>query len=210
MASGPTIICVTGPDGAGKTTQIARIAEGLSKRGKKRIVAMTIWDMLLDPHTRGRLGFKSPAEVDSFLEVLSPMARMLFLCHCLYEALDLAMARKPDIVLANGYWYKYWATEVAHGGDPQAMLNLMQVFPEPVLTFCLDITADEAFKRKAKLSGYETGFAAERTLEAFLAFQARARPPLERLAQEKQWIRLDGKEPASALSETIITRIDAS
>jgi thymidylate kinase len=90
------------------------------------------------------------------------------------------------------------------------MLGLMRVFPEPVLTFCLDIDVDEAFKRKAKLSGYETGFAAERTLEAFTAFQARARPSLERLAQEKQWIRLNGSEPASALSETILRRIDAA
>ena len=36
MAIGPQLICVTGPDGAGKTTQIARIADALSKRGKKR------------------------------------------------------------------------------------------------------------------------------------------------------------------------------
>jgi thymidylate kinase len=86
----------------------------------------------------------------------------------------------------------------------------MKVFPEPLLTFCLDISADEAFTRKAKLSGYETGFAAERTLEAFKTFQARARPPLEQLAQEKQWIRLDGKESAAALSEAILKRIDAS
>ena len=70
MASGPTLICVTGPDGAGKTTQIARIAEALSKRGKKKIVAMTIWDMLLDPSTRGRVGFKSPLELDSFLDLI--------------------------------------------------------------------------------------------------------------------------------------------
>jgi thymidylate kinase len=201
---------VTGPDGSGKTTQIARIGEALSKRGKKKIVAMTIWDMLLDPSTRGRVAFKSPVELDSFLEILTPMARMLFLSHCLYTALDLAVKRKPDIILANGYWYKYWATEVAHGGDAEAMLDLMKVFPEPVLTFCLDISVDEAFTRKAKLSGYETGFGAERTLETFAAFQARARPSLERLAQEKQWIRLDGKEPASALSEAILSRIDAA
>jgi thymidylate kinase len=208
MANGPTLICVTGPDGAGKTTQIARIADALNKRGKKKIVPMTIWDMLLDPTTRGRVAFKSPAELDTFLEILSPMARMLFLSHCLYAALDLAYARKADLILANGYWYKYWATEVAHGGDPDAMLDLMKVFPEPLLTFYLDITAEEAFRRKARLSGYETGFAAERTLEAFTAFQARARPPLERLARDKQWVRLNGREPAAQLSETIMTRID--
>ena len=64
--------------------------------------------------------------------------------------------------------------------------------------------------RKAKPSGFETGFAAERSLDAFTAFQARARPPLERLAQEKQWIRLNGSEPASALSDAIVRRIDAT
>jgi thymidylate kinase len=209
MANGPTLICVTGPDGAGKTTQIARIAEALNKRGTKKIVPMTIWDMLLDPTTRGRIAFKSPAELDAFLEILHPMTRMLFLAHCLHAALDLALARKADMILANGYWYKYWATEVAHGGPAEAMLGLMTVFPEPVITFFLDITAEEAFKRKAKLSGYETGFATERTLEAFTAFQARARPPLEQLAEEKRWVRLNGNEPASALSETILTSIAA-
>jgi thymidylate kinase len=209
MVSAPQLICVTGPDGSGKTTQIARIAEALAKRGKKKIVPMTIWDMLLDPTTRGRVAFKSPGELDAFLEVLSPMARMLFLAHCLYAALDLAVARKPDLVLVNGYWYKYWATEVAHGGDPEAMLGLMKIFPEPALTFCLDISTEEAFRRKTKPSGYETGFAAERTLEAFSSFQARARPPLERLANEKQWVRLNGNESVHALSEAIVNRIDA-
>jgi thymidylate kinase len=210
MASRPQLVCVTGPDGSGKTTQIARIGEALSKRGKKKIVPMTIWDMLLDPRTRGRVAFKSPSELDAFLEVLNPMARMLFLAHCLYTALDLALARNPDIILANGYWYKYWSTEVAHGGDPDAMLDLMKVFPEPALTFCLDIGAAEAFRRKTKPSGYETGFAPERTLDSFTAFQERARPALERLAREKNWIRLNGSESALALSETIISRIDAA
>jgi len=209
MADGPTLICVTGPDGAGKTTQIARIAEGLSKRGTKRIVPMTIWDMLLDPTTRGRVAFKTPGELDSFLEILQPMSRMLFLAHCLHAALDLAFARKADVVLANGYWYKYWATEVAHGGPAETMREVMKVFPEPVITFFLDISAEEAFRRKARLSGYETGFATERTLDAFTAFQARARPPLERLADEKGWVRLNGSEPIAQVSESILTRIAA-
>ena len=51
IPSGTQLICVTGPDGSGKTTQIARIAEALSRRGKQKIVPMTIWDMLLDPST---------------------------------------------------------------------------------------------------------------------------------------------------------------
>jgi thymidylate kinase len=31
----PKLVCVTGPDGSGKTTQIARIAERLERRAKK-------------------------------------------------------------------------------------------------------------------------------------------------------------------------------
>ena len=83
--------------GRGRHTQIARIAEALNKRGTKKIVPMTIWDMLLDPTTRGRIAFKSPAELDAFLEILHPMTRMLFLAHCLHAALDLALARKADV-----------------------------------------------------------------------------------------------------------------
>jgi thymidylate kinase len=203
----PRIICVTGPDGAGKTTQLRRIAEGLEKRGGRKVAPVTIWDLLLDPATRGKIMFKSPGEVDGYLQILSPISRTLFLYHCFYQALELAKARRPDVLLVNAYWYKYYATEVAHGGDAPTLLRLAEIFPEPALVFYLQVDAEEAFRRKAVLSGYETGFANPRSKEAFLAFQARAHQALETEAERRGWIRMNGKEPAEPLTQMILARI---
>lgn len=201
------LICVTGPDGSGKTTQIGKIAERIERKGKRKAVAVTIWDLLLDPATKGKIPFRSPGEVDSYLEVLHPTSRALFLYHCFHQALELAKRRKPDVLLINSYWYKYFATEVAHGGDPERLEHLAQIFPEPDLTFYLKVDPEEAFRRKAHLSGYETGFANPKTKEAFVAFQKKAHEVLDRLAKKKNWIELKGTEPVDALTEVIFKRI---
>jgi thymidylate kinase len=209
MPATPKLICVTGPDGSGKTTQISKLAESLERRGKRKVAPVTIWDLLLDPATRGKVMFRSPQEVDEYLEVLHPTARTLFLFHCFYQALELAKKRHPDVCLLNAYWYKYYATEVAHGGDGATLRRLAEIFPEPALTFFLDVAPEEAFRRKAALSGYETGFANPRSKEAFLGFQARAHGALHELPQRARWVALDGKESADALAATILERIDA-
>jgi thymidylate kinase len=208
MDNSPKLICVTGPDGSGKTTQITKLAERLERRGKKRVVAVTIWDLLLDPSSKGKISFKSPVEVDAYLEILHPTSRALFLYHCFYQALELAKKRAPDVCLLNAYWYKYYATEVAHGGDSEPLLRLADIFPEPEITFYLKIDPEEAFRRKVRLSGYETGFSQPRSREAFVAFQHKAHRTLERLAQEREWRLLNGREPIDALTDTLLNHID--
>jgi len=199
----PKYICVTGPDGSGKTTQIARLADRLERRAKKKVVAATIWDLLIDPQSKGKIGFDSPAEVDAYLSILHPTSRALFLYHCFHQALELAKRRPHDVCLINAYWYKYWATEVAHGGDPAALLRLAEVFPEPELTFYLAVEPAEAAKRKARFSGYETGFANPRSKEAFVEFQHRAHRALDGLAAQRGWTRLNGTEPVETLTDAI-------
>lgn len=208
MASEPRLICVTGADGAGKTTQIARLAQRLEREEKLKVAVATIWDLLLDPATAKKVRFESPQQVDDYLSVLGPTARALFLYHCFYQALELASKRQSDVVLLNAYWYKYYSTEVAHGGDPARLERLAEVFPEPALTFILRVDPAQAARRKAgKFSGYESGFPAKRTEEAFVAFQRRAEPVLERLAAERGWAALDGVESADALTSRILAAI---
>lgn len=206
--STPKLIVVTGPDGSGKTTQITRLAELLERGGKHRAAAVTIWDLLLDPSCRGTLLFEEPAHVDRYLAILHPTSRALFLYSCFHEALVLARRRQADVLLVNAYWYKYYATEVAHGGDRALLRDLARFFPEPDLTFYLKVPPEEAFARKAELSGYESGFARERTREAFVAFQRTAHAELDRLADELRWLPLDGRAPAAELSRLLAERID--
>ena len=201
------LICVTGPDGSGKTTQIGRIAELLERGGKHTIAPVTIWDLLLDPSSKGKLIFNEPAQVDRYLSILHPTSRTLFLYHCMHEALVLAGKRGADVLLINAYWYKYYATEVAHGGDRVLLRELARVFPAPALTFYLKVDPEEAFARKVALSGYETGFAKERTKDAFVAFQRVAHAELERLADELSWVPLDGRASIDALTALLAERI---
>jgi len=206
---GPRLICITGLDGSGKTTQVGRLAERLERGGKLRVAVATIWDMLLDPAFKGRTAFRSPKEVDAFLQLLCPTARMLFLDHCFVQALELARRKDADLVLVNGYWYKYYATEVAHGGDASALLAPAAVFPEPDQTFYLRLPPEDAFERKARLSGYETGFAPERTREAFLEFQRKALAAFEAVAAGRRWVWLDAQAPIEELTETMLAEIGA-
>lgn len=198
------MICVTGPDGSGKTTQIARIAEILERSGQHKVAAVTIWDLLLDPTCKGKVLFDDPAAVDRYLSILSPTSRALFLYHCFHEALELGKRRGADVLLLNAYWYKYYATEVAHGGDPALLRRLAEeIFPRPALTFHLGIAPEQAFARKERLSGYESGFARQKDEAAFVGFQRKAHEVLDALAKELGWVALDAREPIARLSDTI-------
>lgn len=206
----PRLICVTGADGAGKTTQIQRVAEQLERGHGRKVAVVTVWDLLLDPKTQDLIAFDEPAQVDEYLSILDSTARALFMFHCLHEALDLARERAPDLCLINSYWYKYYATEVAHGGDPQKLRAITSVFPEPAQTFFLEIAPEEAAGRKAVLSGYETGFAVPRTAEAFVAFQRPAHAALAALADEFGWRRLDASADPKAQSDEVLAQILAA
>jgi thymidylate kinase len=208
MSDKPKLICITGPDGSGKTTQMIKIAEKLEHRGGLKVAAVTIWDLLLDPVSRNKLMFRGPSEVDGYLEILDPLARGLFLYHCFYQALELANRRKPDVCLLNAYWYKYYATEVAHGGDPEKLLHLAEIFPRPDVTVYLEVTPEKAFERKAELSGYESGFAKPRTKEAFVAFQEKAHAVLEELARKENWIRMSGTETIDQVTSGILEKLE--
>lgn len=207
MASRPRLVCVTGADGSGKTTQIVRLAERLARRERMKVAAVTVWDLLLDPAAQGSVPFKGPREVDRYLGILHPTARALFIYHCFYQALELAKRRDPEVLLVNAYWYKYYATEVAHGGDADVLLRLAGVFEEPEITFFLRVSVEEALRRKTEPSAYECGFPEEPGPEAFAAFQRRAHAALDALAAGRGFVELSGAESPDAITDLIVARL---
>jgi thymidylate kinase len=200
------IACVTGPDGSGKSTQVAAVAGWLRKEGHSVAISQ-IWDPMLDPAFAGRALFDSPAKADAYLELLDSTSRMYFLCHALQESLVRARARETDVVLLNAYWYKYHAVEVAHGGDAPTLRTINSVLPEPDVTFYLRIPPALAARRKERFTGYETGFAAARTAAAFESFQVVAAREMAALAGELGWVALPGEEPATTITERIVTQL---
>lgn len=197
---GKRIICITGGDGAGKSTQIDSVAESLTQAGYS-CGAVSIWDGLRDSAVRDRLPFESAEQVYRYLHMLTPSSRVHFLYHALQLAIDLTVRKDADIVLLNGYWYKYFATEVAHGGDRNVLRALTAGFPEPDRTYYLDSSAADALARKPRPSDYESGYGGE---GEFLDFQNRSRQVLEDLATELDWVRIDGGLEATVITDAIL------
>ncbi|MFI9411497.1 dTMP kinase [Nocardia gamkensis] len=197
------LICLAGGDGSGKTTQVARIAAEFEAQGHS-VAAVTIWDAFLDPKVSSKLPWGSPAEIYGYLQLLTPLSRAHFLFHAMQLSLDLAAERGADIVLANAYWYKYYATEVAHGGDPAVLRSLAAGFPEPDRTFYLAVRPQDALSRKRLRSDYESGYGDE---ESFLAFQQRSHEALDALSDELGWIRLDGTAAQAEITSAVLTQL---
>ncbi|WP_040783351.1 aminotransferase class III-fold pyridoxal phosphate-dependent enzyme [Nocardia pneumoniae] len=197
------LICLAGGDGSGKTTQVARIAAEFEAQGHS-VAAVTIWDAFLDPKVSSKLPWGSPAEIYGYLQLLTPLSRAHFLFHAMQLSLDLAAERDADIVLANAYWYKYYATEVAHGGDPAVLRSLAAGFPEPDRTFYLAVRPQDALARKRLRSDYESGYGDE---ESFLTFQQRSHEALDALSEELGWIRLDGAAAPAEVTRAVLTQL---
>ncbi|MFR9751484.1 aminotransferase class III-fold pyridoxal phosphate-dependent enzyme [Nocardia sp. 004] len=197
------LICIAGGDGSGKTTQVARIAAEFEAQGHS-VAAVTIWDAFLDPKVSSKLPWSSPAEIYSYLQLLTPLSRAHFLFHAMQLSLDLAAERGADIMLANAYWYKYYATEVAHGGDPAVLRSLTAGFPEPDRTFYLAVSPKDALGRKQLRSDYESGYGDE---ESFLTFQERSHEALDALSEELGWIRLDGTAAPAEITRSVLAQL---
>jgi len=203
---GSNFICITGPDGSGKSTAIEGVCQRLTEEKKLRVAKVSIWDMLLDPATRGKVGFKSKAELDQFFTILHPVARSLFLFHCIYQALHMASQKSVDLYLIDSYWYKYYATEIAHGADQAALESITAIFPQPRLTFYLDVDTGETSRRKETVSGYESGFSSG-AKGSFVEFQKIAAASLEALRQRYGWITIPGAKSPVEVQEEIVSRI---
>lgn len=180
------IICITGPDGSGKSTLI----DALEKTLPGAIVT-TIWDLMKEPSMQHIVPFKKPQDVDAYLAALHPAGRSLFLMHCLTEAFETAKEKEPAYILTDSYWYKYYATELAHGTPKKYLDKLVSRFEQPDFVFYLNADEQLTSGRKQKFSRYECGFASELNDETFREFQTKSIPHLRQLMQSTDHIQLD-------------------
>lgn len=197
------IVCITGTDGAGKSTQIAELGSALGERGLT-VRAVSIWDGLTSEAVRDRLAFQSREQVYRYLEVLTPLSRTYFLFHALRLSLDLAADGQSDILLLDGYWYKYYATEVAGGVDAEAVRAMAAGFPVPDRTFYLKVDTRDAALRKQELTAYERGFS---EADRFTSLQTESQRALESLAAELDWRVVDGKGEVAQITAELLAEL---
>jgi len=153
------MIAITGADGTGKST----LSEYLC-HCKSNFQEVSIWDAM-DSNL-----FHSKKDIDNYLCSLEPNARLLFLSHALEQALAKGKASEAEVLVLNGYYYKYFASEMALGADKDLAHKLISFFPAPNLVIKLEATEEIAFSRKEKLSRYECG--TQSAIESnFVSFQ---------------------------------------
>jgi dTMP kinase len=161
------LICITGPDGAGKSTMIKLLSEKLES-----VAVSNIWDIMEGGITN--VPFKSKKDVDDYLCELTPHSRLLFLAHALKYSTDKAISKGKEYVLLNGYYYKYFASELALGANEGRVNELIGFFPQADKVFYLEVSPEEAAKRKSRLSRYECGLVNEPSVKDFISFQYKA------------------------------------
>ncbi len=157
-------ICITGKDGTGKSTIIKKLAQHY-----KSTYVATIWNLLENP-VNG-IPFNSKQDVDNFLCGLTPDSRLLFLAHAMKYSIDKAFESKKEVIITDGYYYKYFASEKVLGASQKLMDSLMECFPVPDVIIEIDLPLEIAANRKLQFSRYECGLKLSASLENFMAFQ---------------------------------------
>lgn len=187
----PTIICITGSDGSGKSTLITHLVNTLTN-----VIEVTIWDAF---NNKEVALFSSKKDIDHYLCLLSPDARLLFLAHALQYAIDTAVNAGKEIILLNAYYYKYFASEAVLGANKALIKTLASTFPVPDITLFLSLPLAVSASRKKQLSRYECG-CRETTKENFIDFQEKAVIAFD-LYKQPDWIVLNAMDSPELLKE---------
>lgn len=187
----PTIICITGPDGSGKSTLVDALIKEIPEARE-----VTIWDAL--DNTEVAL-FSNKKDVDDYLCILSPDARLLFLGHALQYAIDKALASGVATIIVNAYYYKYFSAEKVLGADQTLMDTLTLHLPVPDITIFLSLSPELSATRKKYLSKYECG-CREATSAHFIEFQKKANTVFETYIQS-DWHILNAEDTPETLTQ---------
>lgn len=170
------IIEITGNDGSGKSTLIRHLTEldpGYSE--------VSVWDAM----DRGL--FPDKDVVDRYLCSLNPDARLLFLAHALSSSVEKAGFEKE--LIFNGYFHKYFATELSLGADRGLVDALISYFKTPDLIIYLDVDPEVAAGRKNRFTRYECGLK-DPNRDDFLEFQ-KTLPPFWEVFDRQNWVVID-------------------
>lgn len=165
----PKIVCITGMDGTGKSTLIRSL-----KPDFPNAQIATIWDAFTQ--SDNGLAFESKQAIDEYLCRQGPDARLMFLAHAMKQALDIALMTNPELLFVNGYYYKYFASELALGAPLKLVKALAKAFPTPDLVLHLELPIALAAARKTRWSRYECGLQQTPSQEGFVGFQQKVKP----------------------------------
>ena len=209
------LIAFAGCDGAGKSTQVKVVRAWLEAAGRRaRIIDR--WDILdAEQFPECRFLRATRDEVRVCNSEMEGPSRGLFLFWTMSVAAQRMDASDPDCVyLVDSYWMKHAAAELELGCDPAWIEATVRSFPRPDLTVYLDVSPEEALRRKPELTPYECGRDARLDPRDFLAHQTKLRERLRSWAHEWGWTIVSSmQDPARVADEVrahVLARLGAS
>lgn len=163
------ITVITGPDGSGKSTLL-----NFLKRKVDDIVFLSIDPSDLYP-IPGVVSMDWATKVHPKKVICNykPLTRSAFYIKTFAILLEYYIQPNLDKnILIDSYWYRYCAKEISFFGKvAEPLLTFCSCLPKPDLVIELDVSLEEAFKRKkGGLSAFET-YHQEGGLSSFVKFQ---------------------------------------
>lgn len=184
------LLAIDGPDGAGKSTQVALLADWLAEHGV-RCEVVSKWQVF-DPERHPECRFlrgTDRAELRGCVAAMPSPARAMFVLWLYAQAAARAQRLAADaVVLVDGYWMKHAAAEVAYGADPALVEALVAALPPVDAVFYLDVDPAEALRRRqGELTPYECGLDPGLDPHRFLLSQHAIRAVLADRAGREGW-----------------------
>ena len=202
------LVAFAGPDGAGKTTQVKRVAQWLDQAGRQTEI-IDRWDILKpEKFPECRFINSTRQEMPLIISEMEGLSRAMFM----FWSISLTM-RKMDltdpsrIYLVDGYWMKHGAAEIEFGCDPEWVEATVRCLPSADLTFYIDVEPEEAWRRKPDATPYECARNPEVNFQNFVDHQSKLRSRLLGWARDYGWEYVSSMQEPEQITEHICNRL---
>ncbi|GAB4568303.1 MAG: dTMP kinase [Anaerolineae bacterium] len=203
------LIVIEGPDGSGRSTQIALLTDALERRG----------------HAVVNVGLSRSTLVSKELEeakqgnVLSPTTRSLFYATDFADQLEnriIPALKAGFIVLADRYIYTLMARDLVRGADFSWLEGLYGIAPIPDAVYFLKVSprnlVERNFQKAGMLDYWEAGMdlgLSRDIFESFIKYQRMLQAEFMRLQERYGFEVINGNRSIRAISRDLQARIAA-
>lgn len=198
------LVAFAGCDGAGKSTQVKRVSQWLEEAGWQAEI-IDRWEILdAEKFPECRFIRASRDEVRVCNSEMEGLGRAMFLFWTISLTLQKINLRDSSrVYLLDGYWMKHAVAEIEYGCDPAWIEATVRCLPPADMTIYLDITPEEALRRKPELTPYECARNPALNPEDFIKHQTKLRRGLLRWADDFGWEVISSMQESSKVTEQI-------
>jgi thymidylate kinase len=210
---GRFVVAIVGADGAGKSTVTRLASERLAACGHP-VRRVDRWDIVgsAEAYPTASLLVGDVRQVRSCVARMPPPPRFLFLVWASVMALSgQADGPSAGVLVADGYWMKHAASEIAYGLDPVWVEAVTAGVPEPDLVIHLRCDPVTTWHRKAgRPLPYECAMDLSCSKASFLGHQGKIHAILDSWAQSRGWLVVDATRPVDQVAGTVAAQVSAA